>query len=45
MRQMKEKYAGLQVNTIEAFSGMVDGKTSVDGNFLKRIYAYAKGMN
>lgn len=26
------------------FSGLKEGKTSVDENFLKRIYAYAKGL-
>ena len=35
----------LGFSSYNGFSGMVDGKTSVDENFLKRIYAYAKGMN
>ena len=26
------------------FSGLMEGKTSVDENFLKRIYAYAKEL-
>jgi len=26
------------------FAGMINGKASVDENFLKRIYAYIKGI-
>lgn len=34
----------LGFSSYNGFLGLVDGKTPVDGNFLKRIYAYAKNL-
>ncbi len=34
----------LSMGKILAYSGLMEGKTSVDENFLKRIYAYAKEL-
>lgn len=34
----------LGFSSYNGFLGVVDGKTPVDENFLKRIYAYAKNL-
>ena len=34
----------LGFSSYNGFAGLIDGKASMDENFLKRIYAYAKGI-